>query len=298
MELIKAIILSLGEVEEPVITSYRLGLILHNLYKYKEYKSESIPKPRKPFAERKDFNKHLNTLLGEGVLNYYKGLPKSVFSLLGRSHHSAEDIACTVDPFCYVSDLSAMGYHGLTNRMPAKLFISSPDIKEWKAFAIEKMGKELKDDFETYIQNKLPRLVQHPLKKIGKKEIHRFSSVHWGAYKNVQGRSMRVATIGRTFLEMLRNPELCGGINHVLEVYAEYAEKYLRLITDEIDRHGTPIEKVRAGYIIEERLGIQNTVVESWIQHAQRGGSRKLDASAEYIAQWSDKWCLSLNIFE
>ena len=69
-------------------------------------------------------------------------------------------------------------------------------------------------------------------------------------------------------------------------------------ITDEITQHGQPIDKVRAGYILEERLALSNEVIDSWAQYAQRGGSRKLDATAEYIPQWSDKWCLSINTFE
>ena len=69
---------------------------------------------------------------------------------------------------------------------------------------------------------------------------------------------------------MLRNPELCGGINHVLKTYDEYAKTYLRLITDEIDSLGKPIDKVRAGYIISERLGIDNEIVNNWAKYAQR----------------------------
>jgi predicted transcriptional regulator of viral defense system len=121
--------------------------------------------------------------------------------------------------------------------------------------------------------------------------------MHLGAYKNVRGRSLRVSTIGRTFLDMLRNPDLCGGINHILDIFHEYGKKYLRLITDDIDKNGEPIDKVRAGYILDERLGIDNEIVNSWSSLAQRGGSRKLDSSSEYSPEWSDKWQISLNIF-
>lgn len=144
----------------------------------------------------------------------------------------------------------------------------------------------------------MPALSHPIIKKVGKKEVHCTHSKHVGAYKNVRDRNIRVATIGRTFLEMLRSPALCGGINHVLEIFDMHAEKYLRLITDEFDSNGNNMDKVRAGYIVEERLGIKNETVESWTAFAQRGGSRKLDASAEYYPQWSDKWCLSLNVFE
>lgn len=299
MKILKAITLAIGELEQPVVTSYQLGLIMFNLYKAKNYKGESIASLQKQYPDSRTYNKTLGQLQEEGILTSYKGLPeKSAFSLLGRSHDSVEDIACTVDPFCYISHLSAMEYHGLTNRIPNKLFISSPPPKQWIVYADEKMAKDLKEDLVIYNQNNMPKLRRTRLEKIDRKEIHRFSSVHWGAYKNVKGRTMRVSTIGRTFLDMLRNPELCGGINHILEVFDDHAENYLRLVVDEIHQHGAPIDKVRAGYILDERLGLAFEEMKDWLKSAQRGGSRKLDASSEYEHVWSEKWCLSLNVIE
>jgi len=298
MEFIRALTLSLGEIKEPVITSYRLGLIIHFLYETKQYKNETITQINKDYADKKDFSKHLNNLLREGILDAYRSLPSSVYTLLGRTYGSPEDICCAIDPFCYVSHLSAMEYHGLTNRIPVKLYISSPNAKKWAEFSKEKMKKDLKNTWQIYNENKMPKLVRTELKKINRTEIHRFGSVHLGAYRTIQDRTMRVSTIGRTFLDMLRNPEICGGINHVLEVYTEHAQSHIQLITDEIEQHGTAIDKVRAGYILTERLKIKNDIVESWTEYTQRGGSRKLDASSEYISEWSDKWCLSINVFE
>ncbi len=296
MKFIKALTLSLGEVEEPVISPYRLGLIIHNLYQTKKYKGNSISRLQKDFAESIEYNKYRNKLLDEGVLDNYRGIP--AFSLLGRTRLDADEIICTIDPFCYISHLSAMAYHDLTDRIPNKIFLSTPQRKVWQIFATERMKKDLNDDYDLYTASGLPQLKRCEEKKIGKTELHRLSSLHLGAYKNVKHRHIRVATIGCTFLDMLKNPELCGGINHVLKVYDENAEKYLRLITDEIEQKGSKIVKVRAGYIIEERLGIKNKIVENWVQFAQRGGSRKLDASTEYVPVWSDKWCLSINVFE
>ncbi len=296
MKLIKALTLSLGESGSAVFSRYQLGLKIYNLYRKKEYKGESI-EIQKYAADRHDFNKYLNQLLANGVLSPIRGV-QTAYKLVGNSHAMAEDMVCTIDPFSYVSHLSSMAYHGLTDRSPSKLFISSPNNSEWKYFAEERMKKDLKDEYELYMQNGLPPLQRTKLEKIEKTQIHRFCSKHLGAYKNVRDRSIRVATIGRTFLEMLRNPELCGGINHVLKTFDEHAQDYLRLITDEIDNNGNSIDKVRAGYILDERLSIANGVIERWIEYVQRGGSRKLDASSEYIPQWSDKWCLSLNVFE
>ncbi|MFN9834671.1 MAG: hypothetical protein ACK54M_06560 [Pseudanabaena sp.] len=296
MDVVKAITLSLGNLDQPVISKYQFGLIVNKICRSKVYSGETV-EFHKVFAEKADIAEYLKLLLNEGVLFPHKNLSK-IFTLLGRSDGDPEDIACTVDPFCYMSHLSAMSYHGLTDRIPKKLFISSPPTKTWQSLAKEKMQKDLGDDFESYCEHGLPKLVRPTnMNKIDKTDLHCLNSMHLGAYKNVRGRSLRVSTIGRTFLDMLRNPELCGGLNHVLDVFNEYGKKYLRLITDDIDKNGEPIDKVRAGYILNERLGINNEIINGWSSFAQRGGSRKLDSSSEYSPEWSEKWGISLNIF-
>ncbi|MFN5978403.1 MAG: hypothetical protein ACK45W_03590 [Pseudanabaena sp.] len=297
MQVEKAITLSLGNLEQPVISKYQFGLTVNKIYRSKFYSGEPVDL-HKDFAEKADIAKHLKLLLYEGVLFPHKNL-SNIFTLLGRSNGDPEDIACTVDPFCYMSHLSAMSYHGLTDRIPKKLFISSPPNDTWRSLAKEKMQKDLGDSFESYCEHGVPKLVRPTnMNKIDKTDLYCLNSMRLGAYKNVRGRSLRVSTIGRTFLDMLRNPELCGGINHILDVFDEYGEKYLRLITDDIDKNGEPIDKVRAGYILNERLGINNNeIINGWSSLAQRGGSRKLDSSSEYSPKWSDKWKISLNIF-
>jgi predicted transcriptional regulator of viral defense system len=159
------------------------------------------------------------------------------------------------------------------------------------------MKKDLAGNVDKYTNSGLPVLTKTKMEKIGKTPVHRHNSLHHGAYKNVKGKCLRISTIGRTFLDMLKNPDLCGGMAHVLDVYAEHAETYLRLIVDEVTSHGGPIDKVRAGYILDERLGLKDPIIDVWVSHAQRGGSRKLDATAEYVPEYSEKWCLSINLF-
>lgn len=295
MKTIKAISLSLGELSTPVITRYQIGLIIHALYKDKNYKGEALTL-RTDIATLRDFNSYVADLEEDGVISAAKHLPDHVYTLLGRTNWSEEEALCAIDPFCYLSHFSAMTHHGLTERIPVRLFISSPAPKDWRHYATERMRKDLGDDLDEYLRNRMPRLVKIPVESIGKKEVHRFNSLHLGAYKIVRDRHIRVSSIGRTFLDMLRNPELCGGMLHVIDVYEEHAERYLRLITDEIDKHGHPIDKVRAGHILEERLNIDNEVINGWKRFAQRGGSRKLDPSNEYEPEWSDNWLLSINI--
>jgi predicted transcriptional regulator of viral defense system len=296
MKLELALTLSLGELSEPVVTRYRLGVILHQLYIAKAFQGEPLNRLAREFAGVTEFNHALRLLEASGILKSHPNFPKKAYRLLGRKEESAEEAACAIDPFCYVSHLSAMSHHGLTNRLPVKLFLSTPDPRRWKEEAQKQMEKELGDEFETYLSAGLPTLTRLSMTRIGQTEVHRFHSLHWGAYKNVRGKTIKVSTIGRTFLDMLRNPELCGGMHHVIEVFEEHASLYLSAIVGEIDQHGGPIDKVRAGYILEERMGLEDSAFEKWMEFVARGGSRKLDPSEEYQPQWSSKWCLSLNL--
>ena len=296
MDFTKALALSIGELTEPVITRYRLGVIIHNLYSRKSYQGEALGRLDKDYASIDQFYPALSNLESTGILKSHPNFKGRVFQILGRKAESNEEVVCAIDPFCYVSHLSAMSHHGLTDRLPTTLFLSGPDSKRWGEEAERRMEKDLKDEFEIYLSNDLPRLERINMTHIGRAEIHRFNSVHWGAYKNVRGKATRVATIGRTFLDMLRNPDLCGGIHHVIEVYEEYAQTYLPAILNEFDQNGAPIDKVRAGYILEEKIGLKDPRITEWEKFAARGGSRRLDAKGEYIPEWSDKWCLSINI--
>lgn len=298
MKLTKALSLSLSDLNQPIVTFYQLAVIVYRIYQTKSFRGEPIQSIKKDSPDSRSLSTALNNLLDDGILDPHKSFSsKSVFSILGRSNAPSEEIACSVDPFCYVSHLSAMAHHGLTNRIPGKLFLSSPGKGEWRKYAVDRMQKDLGDDLAIYLKNGLPELRKINMVKIGRTEVHRHNSIHMGAYKNIRDKPYRVSTIGRTFLDMLRNPELCGGIGHVLEVYEEHAETYLKLIVDEVTNHGRPIDKVRAGYILDEKLKLKHPLIDGWLSQVQRGGSRKLDASAEYIPEFSEKWCLSINLF-
>lgn len=153
-----------------------------------------------------------------------------------------------------------------------------------KQLATAKMEKELSTYFDDYIKLKLPKLEKIKLESIKGRSVHNFSSNTPGKFKKM-GENLRVSKIGRTFLDMLRKPQLCGGINHVIEVFTNHAETYLQFIIDEIEKDGKPIDKVRAGYILEEECNLQHKIFEQWRQYKQRGSSRKLDASSDFDAE-------------
>lgn len=301
MKLGTAIAFEIGELKRPVVTAYQLGLIVFRLYKTKTYQGKKLSSLRREIPDHSSYKNTIQELMDFGILqNSSKVAHREIFAVLSQNIFSADEVACCIDPFCYISHLSAMEYHGLTDRLPKMLFLTLPEIKKWKQLAEEKMGKDLGTDFKAYMDSDLPRLKRLHLTKIARKTVNIQTSTHYdsGAYITVQGKALRVSSIGRTFLDMIRDPDLCGGIYHVLDVYDKNAERYLRLILDEVQQHGKHIDKVRVGYILDERLRLLDPIIEKWRVSVQRGGSRKLSAKDSYMPSFSEKWALSINIEE
>jgi len=222
--------------------------------------------------------------------------PGTVFHLFGRSKPSAMEVACAVDPFAYLSHLSAMEFHGITDHFSRILYLTTPAEKEWKALAQQRMEKELGKKQVAHRSARLPVLRPLAADRIEGMRIESVRRSHRGAFKAVQSPAIRVAMIGRTFLDMLREPERCGGMQHVVDTYRDYGARYLPLITQEVEVHGKAIDKSRAGFLLEEVCKLDHPLIEGWKATAQRGGSRLLDPGSEYAPFYSEAWKLSINV--
>lgn len=295
LSITRALALGLEKLGRSVFLRYDVARIAWKLYRTPQYENQVLA-VRRATLDSRTFARIEAELLDSGIINQVTGAPAgSVYSLLGSSTSDRNEVACSIDPFCYVSHLSAMEFHGITDRIPEQLYLSTPPGTKWTAFAIDKMSKDLEADLNEFQDAGLPQLRRVNISKINHRPIHRHASVHLGAYRSIKNSQIRVSTLGRTFLEMLQMPELCGGLNHVLDVFQEHAAPNKRLIFDEIDQHGTAIDKVRAGFILEDLCHLNDERIDAWTKFAARGGSRKLDPSAEYSSKFSDRWCLSLN---
>lgn len=290
----------LKEHRSPVVSLYDLAFATMQLYAAREYAGQKIKSIRSSFPRKDAISKYRTDLMESGILEERKDFPRDCYFLASSPFNASTDLACGIDPFCYVSHLSAMEYHGLTDRFAKTLFLTTPTAPIWKERAQERMIKDLGEGvFNQYRKESFPLLTRHPIDSVNRTSVNTLVTkfADKGAYIAPQDRPIRVASIGRTFLDMLRKPDLCGGMNHVIEVFKDHAKSYLPLIINEIDRHGDKIEKVRAGYILEERCGIlNNSKIEAWAEFAQRGGSRVLDPTAPYWSTFSEKWCLSINV--
>jgi len=291
----KALADKLSGLNQPVVSEYDLAVQTHQLYSAGKYQGQPLL-IKKKCPETREINNAINKLSVTGILEPLKKV-RGVYKIFGKNIDSEEEVVCSINPFVYISHSSAMEYHGLTDNIPRVLIYSSPDPKTWKKLAATKM----ENDFKGIELEEAPHLTSISIQQFGKKKIIKHSSKHVnpGAYINIKNSALRISSIGRTFLDMIRKPELCDGIYNIIKAYEDFAEQYLDLIVDEIDRNGNKIEKVRAGYILEERCGISNNAqIENWKKEVQRGGSRKLDPNNEYMSKYSENWSLSINIEE
>jgi len=307
MYLKEALIKQLVANGAPVATEYEIFRILRNLHFAETYDGKKI-RVSKNDPDRARYRSIVSKLerdrylrpdpdiyppLGEAFSSHYGG-PASVtaFRVSDVPDGTAEDITALLDPFCYISHMSAMQRYSLTNRIPEALSLSTP--RNWALHRNEKIARDYGDVKPgTYIA---------PLKQIGwpdtirKRQISLHKTVRSPVVKQVRGSFARITAVGEVFVQMLDRPELCGGMRHVIEVWDQNAGIYFEDIIKAVNSAEEAIIKVRAGYLLEERLNLSHPDISVWSSFAQRGGSRKLDPSAEYVSNFSEKWMLSLNV--
>ena len=236
--------------------------------------------------------RYLRNLYKAGVIRYDEDYGSRLIRILVVSEQSTEEIVCYADPLCYVSHLSAMHRWGLTDRSSKVLICTRPDRRTATVHLSNMMSNHL-----DFLPPKRLRLyyIGHP-PTVRERLVRMFESKTAGVSINLRGTGIRLATIGQTFLDMLQRPELCGGMSHVLDIYVEHAENWLEEIVASVDSASGKLVKSRAGYILEERLGLHHKKFQTWKDLGQRGGSQKLDPTKAFASEYSESWMISLNV--
>lgn len=276
----------------PLVTEYDLFLMSYALFQEGQFEGEPIWR-LPPYWNVDRFRSLLRTLDKRRVIISDDDFRLGVWRIAqGTVAGTAEEACCLVDPFCYVSHLSAMQRYGLTERSPEALHLSSPKRSLWNDMRDQKMAADLAG----VTSGKALILAKIGFGSVVRRRpvvLHETS--HPAATIEISGEKSRVAKIGRVFVDMLADPALCGGIRHVLDIWQGEALTWLNDIVPEVDKHPSKIVKVRAGYILTELLDIEDPRVDGWESCAQRGGSRKLDPDAPYASIFSERWMISLN---
>lgn len=277
---------------KPVISYYSFSKEVFSLYERKSFRGKPIGKITSDYPSKKIIDNNLRVLISSGVLTQISALPVYEVSS-GYYYPSSQQIICELNPFCYLSYLTAMEWHHLTDRIPKNVHVTTCTKEEFQKRAKERSAI----DFPGMEDDLVPVLKHRRISKMVRtKNIKEHSRSDYEDKKTiVQTGGIRVSSVGETFLDMLRYPDLCGGVSHVLEVFTEHANSYLPSIVKAIDKKGSPIDKVRAGYVLEERLKLRHRSFDKWKTFIQRGGSRKFVPSSPYEDAHSEKWCISLN---
>ena len=206
---------------------------------------------------------------------------------------SAEEVACIVDPFAYVSHLSAMQKYSLTDRNPKALHLTTPRRDIWNTLRNDRVRGDLPE-----IEGvEMPSLHRPGFQDIIRRRpvIVQTSSHPWTPV-SVSGEETRITSVGQTFADMINEPGSCGGMRHVLDIWEREADQWVPEIVEAVNQLDSKIAKVRAGYIFSEVLGVDHPAISRWEEFAQRGGSRKLDPEREYFPEFSERWMISLNV--
>ena len=288
----EALRMAITDLRKPIISKFEIYYLALGISKSKSYNGQIIRSQRTVFG----FEKNSNLIRSLSSLNFIfqDSDFKSHYRVSTEANGNSDEVCCLVDPFCYLSHLSAMQKYGLTNRIPEIVILTTAESELWK-----QMKKGLEEKYRADFPNEteyfhikravFPATVRKmKIKVVESKFIH--PSIQ------IRDSHARISEIGHTFLDMLANPELCGGMSHVIDVWKENAKTYLNEIIEAIDQSPISIIKCRAGYIINEVLNIQNDSVNNWVKFAQRGGSRVLDPNSPYAPKFSEKWMISINV--
>lgn len=277
----------------PVVTFYDFFVLGHLLFHSKAWKNEPLKRMPHNWDQLRAKNT-IRRLEARRALVSDSDFTSGVWRVTQATRAgSAEEVACIADPFAYVSHLSAMQRYGLTDRSPQALHLTTPKRALWSALRSERALLDLP---------KVQRVENPILNRPGFKDAIRrrpvvvhVSSHPWST-SPISGEETRITSVGQTFADMLTEPDLCGGMRHVLDVWESEAGQWVQEIVATVDQLDIKIAKVRAGYILSEIMDIDHPALHNWEKFAQRGGSRKLDPDAEYAPKFSERWMISINV--
>lgn len=280
---------ALADTGQPVVAEHQLFQILGA--QWTPGKKLNL---RKEQPDLHDLGRLIAALSRATVVVRDKDYPRRVWRIVENGERPAEEVCCLADPFCHVSHLSAMRRYGLTERIPRHLHLKAPSPGLLASLIAERTGGV--PGPASAHQNEPSDLyrIHHP-ERVRGEALHVLHSSHLGMSTPLRGSFARLASIGQVFLDMLERPALSGGMAHVLDTWDRHAATYLDDIVEAVDQAPKDIHKVRAGYILQERLGLRDSRIAQWKSLAQRGGSRRLDPTGPYAPTFSEDWMISIN---
>jgi predicted transcriptional regulator of viral defense system len=293
LNFLDALEVELARRNDPIVTEYDFYRLGADVFHAEAYETQPLKRKPEAWDVGRSRNAMRRLVRPRKTLIQDSDFGTGVWRVLRSTRTgSAEEVACIADPFCYVSHLSAMQRFGLTDRSPQALHLTTPARAIWADLRSKRVAR----DYPNPIDEPPPLLHIRFRDTLRHRPVVVHESSHPATPIEVRGERTRISSIGRTFVDMLAEPALCGGIRHVLEIWAREASEWRDDIIRAVDQYEVKLVKVRAGYVLSERLGLSDPRVDAWVAFAQRGGSQKLDPDAAYAPDYSERWMISLNV--
>ncbi|MGU3310202.1 hypothetical protein ACLBW8_28530 [Pseudomonas sp. M5A4_2d] len=288
-----------------VISKEKLSEQIFIFYMMKSYKNERISLIRKKIAAVEDYQHYINRVERSGILTnlsenkktyqmYANGYVDNVYRIKGKAEYTASEDICSVYPYGYLSKINAMAWYGLTDKIPKVVRFTACTPQEWKKRSLLDITIDPSVSFDpVHFTPKYPKSTT----AFGQ-ELFVSTETNYVEPISVKNSPLKVSTIGKTFIDMLRSPEECGGIDHVLDVYVENGKKYLTPIINELKSSGArKIDIARTGFVLQKLVGIDHPQLSEWQKESKktRGSSKILVHGVPFSPIFDEDWSLSLN---
>lgn len=294
ISLIDAIQEAILALDAPLVTDYEVYLQARHIVQTGGMAAQAVKRLPKAWDAPRT-RQLLSRLQARGFLAPDPDFASGVWRVLqSELANPAAEAVCIADPFCYVSHYSALQLHGLAGEPSETLQLSRPARPLWNALRDDRVAADIE---RREFQDAAGLLLRAtPADTLRGRPVVFHETRHPADFVTLEDGRTRVATVGGTFLATLAEPGFFGGMAEVLKIWDAHAGAHLDAVIAGIDRTEAKIVKVRAGYILTERLGLSDPGIDAWRACAQRGGSRRLDPDAPYRPTFSEAWMISLNL--
>lgn len=227
---------------------------------------------------------------------------KNIWLTPNKDRPLTKELLCLIDKSGYLSHLSALNYWKLSETSNSIVF-TRPDAKlgqkleEHYLFRMNEKLITLQEKYKIFNFKQIPfpdKIKNYKINCFFTKKINDFSGIYYDSNQRI-----RVSSIGNTFIDSIENPDLCGGLLNVLNIWKYNSAKHIDAIINTINRKENMLSHIffcRAGFILEEIANINDSRIKKWKIHKRRGGSSKLDISQPYNEKFSSEWDISINI--
>ncbi|CAI8932129.1 type IV toxin-antitoxin system AbiEi family antitoxin domain-containing protein [Pseudomonas sp. IT-P4] len=295
----------LEEYPYSVITKEKLSEQIFILFMEKVYKGARISLIRKDYASVDDFHNYIDRVERTGILTninndvkhhqiYGSANTPGIYVIKGKTEYSPAETVCTIYPYGYLSKINAMAWYGLTDKIPKVVRFTTCPLNEWKKRSLLDLSIDPEVDFD--LEHFIPSFPKHT--NIFGQELIVSVETKYVEPLEVRNSPIKVASIGKTFIDMFRYPDECGGIDHVLEIYAENGKKYSSAIINELKHKTTrKIDIARVGFALQKIAGVEHPLLSEWQQESKktRGSSKILVPGVPFSSIFDEDWSLSLN---